>query len=119
MKVKMYQYAKCSTCRVAVKWLETRGYEVERIPIDEQPPSAEELAEMARISGFELKRFFNVAGQVYRSMNLKDRLPSMSEEEQFALLASNGMLIKRPIVTDGKRVTVGYNEAEYAEVWGK
>lgn len=77
------------------------------------------LAELVERSGLELKKFFNTSGEVYKELGLKDKLSGMSREEQITLLSSNGMLIKRPIVTDGKTVTVGYKEEQYEQVWGK
>lgn len=116
-KLKVYQYPKCSTCRSAVKWLQGQGHELELQHIAEQPPTVEELRELLANSGLELKKFFNTSGEVYKSQGLKDKLPQLSEQEQLELLASHGMLIKRPIVTDGVKVTVGYKEAAYAEAW--
>lgn len=111
------QYPKCSTCRSAVKSLESKGNEVHSRHIVEQTPTAAELKEIVAISGLELKKFFNTSGDVYRELGLKDKLASMSEDEKYALLASNGMLIKRPIVTDGQKATVGYKEEQYEQVW--
>ncbi|ANS73643.1 hypothetical protein AWM70_02835 [Paenibacillus yonginensis] len=116
-KLTVYQYPKCSTCRNAVKWLQASGHELELHHIVEAPPTADELGRLAELSGLELKKFFNTSGEVYRGLGLKDKLPSLSREEQLALLASNGMLIKRPIVTDGQRVTLGFKEDEFASVW--
>lgn len=116
MKVTIYQYPTCSTCRDAMKQLKEKGYEVERIHIVEDTPSAAQLKVLVKHSGLDIKRFFNVNGQVYREMKLKDKLDVMSDDEKLALLASNGMLIKRPIVTDGKRVTVGFNKDDF-ERW--
>lgn len=117
MKLTVYQYAKCGTCRNAVKWLKGQGYELDLIPIVEEPPSAEELTRLIAASGLELKKWFNTSGEVYKAMNLKDKLPHMTTEEKIELLASNGKLLKRPIVTDGQRVTVGYKEEQYQENW--
>ncbi|MGZ9583436.1 arsenate reductase family protein [Paenibacillus marinisediminis] len=117
MKLTVYEYAKCGTCRKAVKWLKEQGHELELIPIFDTPPSASELKRLVQASGLELKKFFNVSGEVYKAMNLKDKLPTMTEEERIELLASNGRLLKRPIVTDGKRVTVGFKEETYQEAW--
>jgi len=117
--IKIYEYNKCGTCRNAVKWLKAEGYDVEQIPIFEQPPTAKELKELVRLSGLELKKFFNTSGEVYKEQNLKDQLPSMTEDEKYTLLASNGRLIKRPIATDGEKVTVGFKPAQYAQVWGE
>ncbi|MCG7409848.1 arsenate reductase family protein [Paenibacillus sp. ACRRX] len=118
MKVTVYQYAKCGTCRNAVKWLQAKNIEVELIPVFEEPPTAEQLRKLIADSGLELKKWFNTSGEVYKALSLKDKLPSMSEQEQIELLASNGRLIKRPVVTDGERVTVGFREDMYEQVWG-
>ena len=111
------QYPKCSTCKAAVKSLQNKGNDVLSRDIVEQTPTAGELKEIVAASGLELKKFFNTSGDVYRELGLKDKLAAMSEDEKYALLASNGMLIKRPIVTDGKKVTVGYKEEQYEQVW--
>ena len=115
--LKVYQYAKCGTCRKAVKWLEAKGHETELIPIFDTPPSQDELTKLIQQSGLEVKKFFNTSGEVYKEQQLKDKLPGMSEEEQISLLASNGRLIKRPIVTDGERVTVGFKEETFEQEW--
>ncbi|WP_138494101.1 arsenate reductase family protein [Paenibacillus pinistramenti] len=117
-KLTVYHYPKCGTCRNAVKWLQSHGHELDLRHIVEAPPSPAELDHLVTQSGFELKKFFNTSGEVYRGMGLKDKLPGLSREEQLELLASNGMLIKRPVVTDGERVTVGFKEDEFAAVWG-
>jgi len=115
--LKVYQYAKCGTCRKAVKWLEAQGHELELIPIFDTPPSETELTELIQKSGLEVKKFFNTSGEVYKEQQLKDKLPGLSTEEQIRLLASNGRLIKRPIVTDGHKVTVGFKEDTYEQEW--
>ncbi|MGG4395667.1 arsenate reductase family protein [Paenibacillus thiaminolyticus] len=117
VKVTVYQYAKCGTCRKAIQWLKEQGLDLELVPIVEQPPSERELEEMIERSGLELKKWFNTSGEVYKELKLKDKLPQMSREEQIKLLASNGKLIKRPVVTDGKRVTVGFREDNYRDMW--
>ncbi|MCY9516678.1 Spx/MgsR family RNA polymerase-binding regulatory protein [Paenibacillus apiarius] len=117
MKLTVYEYSKCSTCRKAVKWLQAQGIETELIPLIEQPPTAAELKKLVEMSGLELKKWFNTSGEVYKSMQLKDKLPQLSEEEQLELLSSNGKLIKRPIVTDGKRATVGFREEMFENTW--
>lgn len=117
--ITIYEYSKCGTCRSAVKWLKEAGYNVLQIPIFEEPPTADELKLLVDRSGLELKKFFNTSGEVYKELKLKDKLPSMSEEEKYALLASNGRLIKRPITTDGKKVTVGFKPELYSEAWGE
>lgn len=118
-KLTIYEYPKCGTCRSAVKSLKALGRELEQKHIVENPPTVEELKVLLQTSGVELKKFFNTSGDVYRSQGLKDKLPHLSEEEQLKLLSSNGMLIKRPIVTDGEKVTIGYKEDLYQTVWGQ
>ena len=106
-------YPRCSTCKKAVKWLEDNGIEYTYRDIKEDNPTEKELREWHATSGLPLKRFFNTSGMLYRDMQLKDKLPSMSEDEMFKLLASDGLLVKRPIaVADGK-VLVGFKEAEW------
>ena len=106
-------YPRCSTCKKAVKWLEDNGIEYTYRDIKEENPTEKELREWHATSGLPLKRFFNTSGMLYRDMQLKDKLPSMSEDEMFKLLASDGLLVKRPIaVADGK-VLVGFKEAEW------
>lgn len=117
MKLTVYEYGKCGTCRNAVKWLERHGHDLTRIPIFEQPPSMEELEKLVENSELEIKKFFNTSGEVYKEQGLKDKLPGMSKQEMLKLLASNGRLIKRPIVTDGERVTVGFKEETYEQAW--
>ncbi|RIX52661.1 arsenate reductase family protein [Paenibacillus nanensis] len=118
-KVTIIEYPKCSTCRAAVKSLKNKGNEVISRDIVNDTPSAKELKQLLEISGLDIKKLFNTSGEVYRELGLKDKLGSMSEEEKLELLSQHGMLIKRPIVTDGKKVTVGYKEDTYEQVWGK
>ena len=118
VELKVYAYPKCGTCRNAIKWLKEQGHTVNEVHIVEQPPSFEELKSLVKLSGLELKKWFNVSGNLYKEMALKDKLPEMKEEEQLQLLASHGMLIKRPVVTDGRRVTIGFKEDEYQKMWG-
>ena len=106
---------KGSPSKKAQKWLDEHGVSYDLRPIKEQNPSAEELRTWQSKSGLPLKRFFNTSGQLYRSMELTKKLPDMSEDEQFALLATDGMLVKRPILVDGDTVLVGFKEAEWAE----
>ena len=108
-------YPKCSTCMKAKKWLEEKGLEYEPRDIKADNPTAEELKEWHQKSGLPLKRFFNTSGNLYKEMKLKDRLPDMDEEEQFDLLASDGMLVKRPILVAGEKVLVGFKEKEWEE----
>ncbi len=119
MVLTFYWYPKCGTCRKAKKWLEEHQVAFEEIHIVENPPSKEQLKEMYQNSGLELKKFFNTSGQKYRELGLKDKVGSASEDELLDLLASNGMLIKRPLTTDGNKVTVGFNEAKFEETWAK
>lgn len=108
-------YPKCSTCRKARNWLDENNAQYTERHIVEDNPSFDELKEWHDKSGLPLKRFFNTSGMLYREMKLKDKLPQMSEEEQLELLASNGMLVKRPIAVDGDTVLVGFKEADWAE----
>ena len=107
------EYPKCSTCKKAKKYLEEHGIEFEDRHIVEENPTKEELAEWIRISGKPVKKFFNTSGMKYRELGLKDKLPHMSEEEQIELLASDGMLVKRPLLIDGEMVLTGFKEAEW------
>lgn len=116
--LQIYVLPTCSTCRQALKQLKEYGYELEVIDITKQPPSAEQLRTMIPASGLDIKKWFNVSGEAYRAMGLKDRLPAMNDEEKRELLSSNGMLIKRPVLTDGLKVTVGYKPELYEEEWG-
>ena len=109
------EYPKCSTCKKAKKYLEEHGIEFEDRHIVEENPTKEELAEWIRISGKPVKKFFNTSGMKYRELGLKDKLPHMSEEEQIELLASDGMLVKRPLLIDGEMVLTGSKEAEWPE----
>ena len=109
------EYPKCSTCKKAKKYLEEHGIEFEDRHIVEENPTKEELAEWIRISGKPIKKFFNTSGMKYRELGVKDKLPEMSEEEQIELLASDGMLVKRPLLIDGEMVLAGFKEAEWPE----
>ena len=108
-------HSKCSTCQKARKWLEEHSIEYNERNIVEENPTFDELKEWYDVSGLPLKKFFNTSGMLYKEMRLKDKLPEMSEEEQLRLLATNGMLVKRPLVIDGDTVVVGFKEAEWAE----
>lgn len=107
-------YPKCSTCQKAKKWLEGKGITFEERHIKESNPTAEELSAWQRKSGLLLKKFFNTSGLLYKDMKLSQKLPTMSEEEQLALLATDGMLVKRPILVGDDFVLVGFKEAEWA-----
>lgn len=106
-------YPSCSTCKKAQNWLDAKGIEYELRNIKENNPTKDELKEWHKKSGLPLKKFFNTSGLLYKSMALKDKLSTMSEEEQFELLASDGMLVKRPIVVTEDAVLVGFKEVEY------
>lgn len=108
-------YPKCTTCKRAKKWLDEHQISYEERDIKENNPSSEELKEWYQRSGLPLKRFFNTSGMLYKEMKLKDKLPEMSEDEQLALLATDGMLVKRPIVVTKESVLVGFKEAQWEE----
>ncbi len=108
-------YPKCTTCQKAKKWLDEHNINYEERHIAEDNPSYDELKEWYKKSGLPLKRFFNTSGLLYKEMKLKDRIPTMTEEEQVQLLSTNGMLVKRPIVINGDTVLVGFKEAEWSE----
>lgn len=107
------EYPPCTTCQKARKWLEENGFLFESRNIKTENPSYEELKRWHRQSGLPLKRFFNTSGLLYKSLGLKDKLGTMTEEEQLQLLASDGMLVKRPLVIHGDRVLVGFRETEW------
>ncbi|MDE7010320.1 MAG: arsenate reductase family protein [Oscillospiraceae bacterium] len=109
-------YPKCSTCQKARAWLDVRGVSYEARDIKEDRPTLEELREWQRRSGLPLKRFFNTSGMLYRDLGLKDKLPGMSEEEQLALLSSDGMLVKRPLLITDKTALPGFREKEWEAV---
>ena len=108
-------YRKCSTCIKALKWLEANNIAFEERPIVEQNPTYEELKAWHQLSGLPLKKFFNTSGMLYKEMKLKDKLAEMSEEEQLQLLATNGMLVKRPLVVGEDFVLTGFKESEWNE----
>ncbi len=106
-------YPKCSTCQKARKWLEANHLEFTERHIVEENPSYEELKEWYAESGLPLKKFFNTSGMLYKEMQLKDKLPTMREEEQLKLLATNGMLVKRPLIVNGNIILTGFKETEW------
>ena len=108
-------YPRCSTCQKAKKWLDEHDMKYTERHIVEDNPSYNELSEWYRRSGLPLKRFFNTSGMLYKEMQLKDKLPAMSEEEQLRLLATNGMLVKRPLIVTKDTVLTGFKEAEWKE----
>ena len=109
------EYPKCSTCRKAKKWLDENGIAYEDRHIIEENPTKEELKEWYEKGGLPLKRFFNTSGMKYRELKLKDRLPDMSEDEQLTLLATDGMLVKRPLVIGDDFVLTGFKEQQWKE----
>ena len=117
MTIQFIHYPKCTTCKKAQKWLDDNGIAYEGIHIVEQTPSKEQLQAYYETSGLPLKKFFNTSGVKYRELGLKDKLATMSDDEQLTLLASDGMLIKRPLVTDGKKLTLGFKESDFLETW--
>ena len=113
--LKFICYPKCTTCQKAQKWLDEKGIKYELRNIKEQNPSFSELSKWYEASGLPLKKFFNTSGLLYKSMNLKDKLPDMSEKEQLELLATDGMLVKRPILIGEDFVKVGFSEKDWSE----
>ena len=114
--MKFICYPKCSTCRKAKKWLDEHNAEYTERHIADKKPTYDELKEWYEKSRLPLKKFFNTSGLLYKEMKLKDRLPSMSEDEQLRLLATDGMLVKRPILVTEDKILVGFKEAEWAEI---
>lgn len=114
-QVKVLVYRKCSTCQKALKWLDAHGISFEERAMVEEHPTYEELKEWYEKSGMPLKKFFNTSGNLYKQMNLKDKLKEMSEEEQLKLLATDGMLVKRPLVVGEDFVLTGFREKEWEE----
>lgn len=113
MKITVLCYERCSTCQKALKWLEEQKAEYMVRPIKEENPTAEELRQWYIRSGLPLKRFFNTSGLSYKALNLKEQLGNMSEEEQLALLATDGMLVKRPLLLTDTGVYPGFREEEW------
>ena len=111
-------YPKCSTCKKAQNWLDAHGISYEIRHIVENNPTYEEIKHWHESSGLPLKKFFNTSGMLYKEQHLKEKLPTMSEEEQLKLLATNGMLVKRPLLVDGERVLTGFREKEWQEILG-
>lgn len=109
-------YPKCTTCQKAKKWLDDNGAEYTTRHIKEENPSYDEIRQWYKKSGLPLKRFFNTSGLLYKSLQLKDKLPTMSEEEQLRLLAGDGMLVKRPILITEKGIATGFKEKEWEKL---
>ena len=108
-------YPKCTTCQKAQKWLEEKGVEYQFRDIKQENPTEQELRQWHAMSGLPLKRFFNTSGLQYKALGLKDKLPAMSEDEQFALLATDGMLVKRPLLVGADFALPGFKPAEWQE----
>ena len=115
MSILFIEYPKCTTCKKAKKWLDDHGIAYEDRHIKEQNPTAEELAVWYQKSGLPIKRFVNTSGMLYREMNLKDKLPTMTDEEILELLATDGMLVKRPLAIGDDVLLTGFKEAEWTE----
>ncbi len=109
------EYPKCTTCKKAKQWLDDNGFVYESRHIKDENPTFEELKQWYESSQMPLKKFFNTSGLLYKSMGLKDKLPAMSEDEQLKLLATDGMLVKRPIVITDTAILTGFREKEWAE----
>lgn len=118
MKVTFYWYPKCGTCRNAKKWLDQHEVDYTAIHIVETPPTKQVLQDILAKSGLPLQKLFNTSGAQYRELGMKDKIKTATEDELLDLLSNNGMLIKRPLVTDGSTATIGFKEEEYQAKWG-
>lgn len=119
MKALFVHYPKCTTCKKAEKWLQEKGVDYEARDIRNENPTYEELKQWHETSGLDIKKFFNTSGMLYKEMKLKDRLPSMSLEEKLELLATDGMLVKRPVLVIGDQVLTGFREADWEKAIGQ
>lgn len=117
MALTFYWYPKCGTCRKAKKWLDEHNIEYTTIHIVDEPPTKEALLRFFSMSELPPKKFFNTSGKKYRELNMKEKIKDATEDEMATYLASDGMLIKRPIVTDGEKITVGFNENMFETTW--
>jgi arsenate reductase len=117
MTLTFFWYPNCGTCKKAKKWLEEQDISFTPVHIVENPPSKETLLELIEKSGLPAKKFFNTSGKKYRELDMKDKIKDAGTDEMAAYLASDGMLIKRPITTDGTKVTVGFKEETFREMW--
>ena len=113
MAITVLCYERCTTCRKALAWLDEKGVEYTLRPIKEQNPTAAELEAWHKMSGLPLKRFYNTSGLLYKELGLKDKIAAMSDKEQYELLSTDGMLVKRPLVVGGDFVLTGFKEAEW------
>lgn len=116
MKVLFIEYPKCSTCQKAKKWLEQNNIEFEDRHIVENNPTKEELKKWIKQSGYEIKKFFNTSGMKYKELNLKEKLPNMTDEEKIEVLSTDGMLVKRPLAITDKVILVGFKEKEWVSL---
>lgn len=117
MSLTFYWYPNCGTCKKAKKWLDEKGLKYESIHIVDDPPSEDQLKDLIASSDKPAKKFFNTSGKKYRELNMKEKLKEANETEMIQWLASDGLLIKRPLLTDGTTTTVGFKEEEYEKVW--
>lgn len=117
MSIIFYTYPKCGTCRKAASWLKEQNVTVESVDITLNPPSKELLADVLKVSGVPINKLFNTSGVKYRELGLKDVIPTKTEEELLELLSSDGKLIKRPLLFDGTKATIGFNEEVFEKVW--
>ena len=115
--MKFYGYKKCSTSRKAEKYLSDRGIKYDFVDITENPPSQSTLKQVSQSADVPAKKMFNTSGQQYRELGIKDKLPSLKDADIFKMLSSNGKLIKHPVLTDGKKATVGFSEESYQKTW--
>lgn len=115
--IQFYEHPRCSTCKKAKAWLDQEGVSYHIINLLETPPTAKQLATWIQESGLPIRRFFNTSGGKYRELELKDKIDQMNIEEASELLASDGMLIKRPLMTDGQKLTLGFKESDFEENW--
>lgn len=115
--LKVYHYPRCGTSKKALKWLDDHGIDYEIVHIVDNPPSKEELKRYIEKSGLPAKKFFNTSGKKYRELGMKDKIKDAALDKMVEWLASEGMLIKRPIITDGEKVTVGFNEDTFEQTW--
>jgi arsenate reductase len=118
VSIKVYAYKNCGTCQKAAKWLGARGVAFKEVPIRETPPTVAELKKMLKAMGGDVRKLFNTSGMDYKALNMKDKLPGMSEAEALELLASNGNLVKRPFVLGDGVATVGFKAEAWAEMFG-
>lgn len=117
MELSFYWYPNCGSCKRAKKWFEDNNINYESIHIVNETPSKEKILNLMEKSDLPPRRFFNTSGRVYRERNMKDKIAEASKEEMASYLASDGMLIRRPIVTDGKKVTIGFKEEDFEHTW--